>query len=158
MRLHRSALAFLLLLPGCASMPHRDPLQVTVAGVEPLEGEGLEMRMMVKLRVQNPNDAQVDYNGMAVELNVQGKTFATGVSDRAGSVPRFGETVVEVPVTISAMRAVRQAMGVMQSGGAMDKINYEMKGKLNGKGFGSTRFNVKGELDLTAKPEAAASE
>jgi hypothetical protein len=63
MHLHRPALACLLLLSGCASVQHRDPLQVTVAGIEPLEGEGLEMRMMVKLRVQNPNDAPVDYNG-----------------------------------------------------------------------------------------------
>jgi LEA14-like dessication related protein len=153
MQLHRLALACLLLLPGCASMPHRDPLQVSVAGIESLEGEGLEMRMMVKLRVQNPNDAPVDYNGMAVEVNVQGKTLATGVSDEAGSVPRFGETVVSIPVTVSAMRAVRQAMALMQSGGGPEKIRYEMKGKLNGKGFGATRFAVQGELDLAGKPE-----
>jgi hypothetical protein len=30
-------------------------------------------------------------------VNVQGKTFATGVCDETGSVPRFGETVVSVP-------------------------------------------------------------
>ena len=34
--------------------PQRDPLQVTVAGIEPLESQGMEMRMLVKLRIQNP--------------------------------------------------------------------------------------------------------
>ena len=55
----------------------RDPLKVTVAdGIEPLQGQGMEMRMMVKLRVQNPNDAPVDYSGVAVDMEVQGKSFA----------------------------------------------------------------------------------
>ena len=80
---------------GCASMQGRDPLQVTVAGIEPLQGQGMELRMLVKLRVQNPNDSPVDYDGVAVEMDVQGKTFATGVTDARGSVPRFGETVQE---------------------------------------------------------------
>src|SRR5262245_23995663 len=92
-----TAIFTLALLCGCASMQARDPLQVTVAGIEPLQGQGLELRMNVKLRVQNPNDAPVEYNGVAVQMDVQGKTFASGVSDAAGTVPRFGEAVVSVP-------------------------------------------------------------
>ena len=49
---------------------------VTVAGIEPLQDQGLELRMNVNFRVQNPNDAPLDYNGVAVEMDVQGKTFA----------------------------------------------------------------------------------
>jgi len=62
-------LALALALAGCASLPGRDPLNVQVAGVEPLEGQGLEMRMAVKLRVQNPNDSAVDYDGAALGWN-----------------------------------------------------------------------------------------
>jgi LEA14-like dessication related protein len=141
-----------LLLCACASLQPRDPLQVTVAGIEPLQGQGLELRLNVKLRVQNPNDAPVEYNGVAVEMDVQGKTFATGVADVAGSVPRFGESVITVPVTISAFRMARQAFGAM-SGGTLKKIDYEMKGKLSS-GFSPTRFVTKGSFDF---PEAPAS-
>jgi LEA14-like dessication related protein len=137
------------LATGCASMQKRDPLNVTVAGVEPLQGQGMELRMLVKLRVQNPNDAPVDYNGVAVAMNVQGKTFATGVSDAHGSVPRFGESVIEVPVTASAFRMARQAFGMMKGGGAgMSKISYELTGKLNGAGFSTIRFANKGDFEL----------
>jgi len=138
-----------LLLGGCASLQQKDPLQVTVAGIEPLQGQGqgLELRLTVKLRVQNPNDAPVDYDGVAVEMNVQGKTFATGVADLAGSVPRFGETVIAVPVTISAFRMARQFMGAMKGGG-INKIDYEMKGKLHS-GFSPTRFSTRGSFDLS---------
>jgi LEA14-like dessication related protein len=139
------------LLAACAALQPRDPLQVTVAGIEPVQeqGQALELRMMVKLRVQNPNDAPVDYNGVSVEMAVQGKTFATGVSDAAGSVPRFGESVIAVPVTISALRMARQAMGLMRGDGT-NKIQYEMKGKLSASAFSSTRFSTKGEFDLSA--------
>src|SRR5690349_20179774 len=137
---------------GCASMKAKDPLQVTVAGVESIPGEGMELRLLVKLRVQNPNDTPVDYNGVAVEMNVQGKTFATGVSDAHGNVPRFGESVIEVPVTASAFRMARQALGMVKGmkGGATGpgKIAYEMKGKLNGSGFSAVRFQNTGEFEL----------
>ena len=159
MRLTAAFLTGLLLLPSCASL-HRDPLQVTVAGIEPMEGggEGLEMRMMVKLRVQNPNDTPVDFDGVAVDMSVQGKQFATGVSDATGSVPRFGEAVVSLPVTISALRMIRQAMGFMSaSSSSMDKIRSEMKGKLSGKGSGSTRFAVQGELDMAGPKKTDAT-
>jgi len=136
-----------LALGACASMPGRDPLQVTVAGIESLPGEGMELRMLVKLRVQNPNQAPIDFSGVYVELDVQGKTFATGVSSEAGTLPGFGEVVVAVPVTVSVLRMVRQVMGVLD-GQPVDTIRYEMSGKLNGGMFNTHRFGASGEFEL----------
>lgn len=138
----------LLNLCACAGMPGREPIQVTVAGVESLPGEGLEMRMLVKLRVQNPNDAPVEYNGVYVKLDVQGKTFATGVRDQQGSIPRFGESVIEVPVTLSTLRAGLYALGVMLEGRPVEKVSYKLSGKLDGPAFGSSSFQADGELAL----------
>ena len=141
------ALLVVLEAGGCASLQSRDPLHVTVAGVEPLQGQGMELRLLVKLRVQNPNDAPVDYNGVAIEMGVQGKTFGTGVSDAQGSVPRFGESVIAVPITISAFRMARLAFGMMK-GDAPGKIKFELKGKLNGSAFKTMRFQNQGEFEL----------
>lgn len=155
----RSMLFSLLALSaaGCATLPQRDPPQITVAGVEPLQGEGMELRLLVKLRVQNPNDSPIDYDGVFVKLDVQDKTFATGVSDARGSVPRFGEALVEVPVTVSAFRMARQvvgAMGAMESGKGLDKVRYDLTGKFSGTGFRNVRFGSKGEFTM---PGAAAA-
>jgi LEA14-like dessication related protein len=142
-------------LAGCASLPHADPLQVTLVGMEPLEGEGLEARMQLKLRVQNPNDTAIDYNGVFVELYVQNKSFASGVSSQSGTVPPFGEAVISVPVTVSVLGIVREAMGMLGGGKPMDKITYEMRGKLSGVTSGTVRFKSQGELTLpTAQPGA----
>jgi len=136
-----------LTLTACASMPGRDPLQVSVADIESLPGEDLEMRMLVKLRVQNPNDAPVEYDGVYVKLDVLGKTFATGVSDERGSIPRFGESIVSVPVTVSMLRMAVNALRMLD-GKPVDKLSYKMEGKLDGPMFGSTRFQAQGELAL----------
>lgn len=146
--------ASLLTSQGCAVFHGRDPLNVTVIGIEPLDSQGLELRLLVKLRVQNPNDAAVDYNGVALELNVRGKSFASGVSDSGGTVPRFGETLISVPVTASAFSMLGQAFDMFRGGG-VGPITYEMKGKLNGAGFNSTSFHSQGELNL---PTTGAAE
>jgi len=148
--------AAVLALSGCASLPHKDPLQVTVAGIEGLPGEGMELRMLVKLRVQNPNEAPIEYSGAYLEFDVLDKTFATGVSSESGTVPGFGETVIAVPVTVSMLRMVRQVVGVLD-GQPVDKVNYEMSGKLNGGPFGTHRFETRGEFNLPeSAPEPAA--
>jgi len=140
-----------LFLSACASMPGRTPLQVTVAGIESLPGEGMEIRMLVKLRVQNPNEAPLEYDGIYLQLDVQGKTYATGVSDEQGVIPRFGEGIVEVPITISALRAALNTYGALR-GGAPEKLNYRASGRFGGSVFGSTSFSAEGDVALPAGP------
>lgn len=139
-----------LQLGGCASFLRHEPVQVVVAGIEPLQGEGLELRMLVKLRIQNPNEVPLAFNGMSLQLDMQGKRFATGVSDMAGSVPRFGEAVVAVPVSVSIFNVARQAIGAMTEE-YRGPLAYEMTGKLAGPQFGGVRFRSSGELNLPAE-------
>ncbi len=142
-------LALLLLaVSGCAGWVGTDPLHVSLAGVESLPGEGLELRMAVKLRIQNPNDAPVNYDGAALTLELRGLDFASGVSDAQGSVPRFGEAVFVVPVTVSAYAIARQISTFAR--GDRSKVTYVARGKLAGSGFGGMRFESKGEFDLPA--------
>lgn len=151
--LHRLLLALTVLLAvalgGCAGMSARDPVRINLVGVEPLQGEGFELRFALKLRVQNPNDSAIDYDGVALELEVNGKPFATGVSDAKGSVPRFGETVFSVPVTVSAITALRQALG-LTDGTGLDQLPYVLRGKLGGGPLGAQRFSETGTLSLVA--------
>jgi LEA14-like dessication related protein len=147
-----AAVISVLTLGACAGMSGREPVQVSVAGIETLPGEGLEMRMMVKLRVQNPGETPVDYDGVFVKLEVLEKTFATGVSDEKGSIPRFGESVINVPVTVSTLRVGLTTLGLVMGNKPVEKVRYKLSGKLAGPSFGSTSFQSDGELAL---PSAA---
>jgi len=147
--LSRIFMCWLLLgLWGCASWPGGEPLQVNLAGIEALPSEGMEVRMAVKLRVRNPNDTPIGFDGVSLNLELRGQDFASGVSDTRGSVPRFGETVLTVPVTVSAMALVRQAFSF--ASGDHPRLDFVARGKLAGGGFGGVRFESKGEFDLPA--------
>lgn len=139
-----------IMLGGCASLT-RDPVRVTVAGLEPIAGQDLEMRFNVKLRVQNPNDTPIEYNGIALDLELNGKPFASGVSDRAGAVPRFGEAVLDVPVSVSAFNAARQAWSFADAASA-GEMPYALRGRLAGGVLGTVRFTDAGMLSLPALP------
>jgi LEA14-like dessication related protein len=148
-------LSCLLLLAGCASLSGQEPLRVMLAGVESLPGQGMEVRMAVKLRVQNPNDAPVNFDGVAVTLDLRGMDFASGVSDASGSVPRFGETVLTAPMTVSAFAVARQVISL--ANGANPRFEFVARGKLADGSFGGARFESKGSFDLPAGfPGAAA--
>lgn len=152
----RPLLAGLLLLAlgGCAGVGARDPLNIHVVGLEPLPGEGLEMRFALKLRLQNPNDSALPYKGVAIELRVNERALASGVSDQRGSVPGFGEALLVVPVSISAFAAVRQALGLAEHA-RLDRLPYVLRGKLGGAPWGSRRFSDSGTLDLSALGRAS---
>lgn len=143
------ALAF----TGCASL-HTDPPRVILEGIEPAAEQGAEQRTQLKLRVQNPNGDPIEYAGVYVELIVQGKTFASGVSDQSGTVPGFGEQLITVPITISVVSVIGQVMSALANSDAdagsksLEKITYEMRGKL-----GTLRFKSQGQVSLPNTPE-----
>ena len=142
------ALAALLFGASCAGLVGREALHVTVAGVEPVQGEGLELRLGVKLRVQNPNEEPIDFRGAFVDLEVEGQRFASGVSSESGTVPGYGETIVTIPVTASAFQMAFGALKVI-NGRYRGNIDYSLQGKLDGPAFRSVHFNSKGSLNLT---------
>ena len=133
-----------------------DPIKVQVVGLEPLQGQGMELRFAAKLRVQNPNESPIEYDGIAVDLEVRGSAFASGVSDARGTIPRYSEAVVTVPISVSAFAVVRQAIGF--ASGDRSKVDYVLRGKVGGSTFGSVRFESRGQLELPGATAAAPAQ
>ena len=96
--------------------------------------------------------SEADADNLAFSRGSQDTTFATGVSDEHGVIPRFGEGLVNVPVTASTLRLVFSALGLVTGGQTVEKINYRLDGKLSGPGWGSTHFQSTGELKLPNMP------
>jgi hypothetical protein len=136
-----------LMAAGCASLPEQDPLSIAVAGIEPLPGEGLELRLAIRVRIQNPNDTPIEYTGTALTLELNGRRLASGVSADVGTVPRYGESVLTIPVTISAFDMARQVLGFANATGEHD-VRYRVRGKLEGGWFGTRRFSSEGMFEL----------
>ncbi|AZC18722.1 LEA type 2 family protein [Pseudomonas sp. CMR5c] len=139
----------LLSLGACALLPQRDPLAINVVGIEPLPSQELEMRFAIKLRLQNPNETPIDYNGVALDLEVNGRPLASGVSDQQGHIGRYAEDILVIPVSVSAFSVLRQTLGLSQTQ-SLDNLPYVLRGKLAGGLFGTQRFIERGQISLAS--------
>ena len=136
--------AALVLLSACGTLPGQEPVRVQVVDLEPAsDGESLELRFICVLRVQNPNDSEIPFRGISVDLQVRGSAFASGVSDVSGTVPAFGEVLVRVPVSASALNIARMAIGLFMGEEERPKVDYVMHGRVGG-----IRFESRGEMNL----------
>ena len=132
------------LLAACAT-PAAPP-RVNVASVQRIEAGSMELRFIARLRVQNVNQTAIEFSGASAELKLYGKVIGTGVSDGRGYVPPFGETFVEIPITVSGIGDVRQAIGLY---GAPDrKLDTVLTGRLVGSPFDNLSFEWRGELAM----------
>jgi LEA14-like dessication related protein len=99
---------------------------VTVSGIEMRGGNLMQQNFAVKLNVQNPNDRPLPVKGLHVELHVGGDEIASGVSDRAFSVPAFGESEFDMTIRANlALALLKLADRVNQHA---DSIDYELTG------------------------------
>jgi hypothetical protein len=142
-----AAICLAVAAAACSALPTSDPLRIDVAGIEPLPSEGLELRLAVRVRIQNPNDTVIEYSGAALDLALNGRRLASGVSAEIGTVPRYGETVLTIPVTISAFNVARQLVGFISATAPSD-VSYRVSGKLEGGFFGTRRFADEGSFEL----------
>jgi LEA14-like dessication related protein len=149
---------FLLVIPaaaaaGCAGFSGMEPVRVQVVDLQPIAGEALELRLLCKLRVHNPNGREIAFSGVSVELTLQGRAVAYGASGVAGSVPAFADTVLLVPVSISAAGLARTVIDLV-TGNAGQRIEYALRGKL-GSGWGAVPFESSGVVGWPGGERAA---
>ena len=121
-----------LFAAGCATLadPDFDDPQVEVVAIKPLSSSGFEARFLISLRVLNPNDVQLDIEGIYYELDVQGSRLLSGTSAEPVTVPAYGEAVVDVDAAASmlgSLSLVRELMSSPPDGG----ISYELNAKIS---------------------------
>ncbi|MBK7661433.1 MAG: LEA type 2 family protein [Betaproteobacteria bacterium] len=143
--------ALLCLAAGCATLYGLDPPRVNVSSVTPVDFTLLEQKFLVKVRVQNPNDVDLEVKGMTFDLDLNGKSFATGVSGQAVTIPRFGSDLVEVEMVSGIAGVVRQFAG-MAGGAAPARFTWRLKGKLHlaQPVPASIGFDESGEIEIAA--------
>jgi LEA14-like dessication related protein len=136
--------SLLILLSGCCSLRSHDPLNIAVIDIEALPAQPMETRFSITLSVQNPNDSAIDYDGIALQMDINARPLATGVSNQKGQVLRFGENLIKVPMTISAYTMKHQAIGgsLLKNG---ESVSYDLRGKLGNCSRGES-FSTSGNL------------
>ena len=127
----RAALAAMLAafaLAGCVGVGE-ERVEVHLADVALLDATLLEQRLRLTLRFQNRGGADLPVDGLAYRIEASGTTIASGVSNQAFTVPRFGEARVDVEATSTLAGVLRQIIDLQrQSGASASNLRYRIYG------------------------------
>ncbi len=146
----------LLLASGCGSLRGlKEKPKVSVADVRVQDVKAMETVLILQLRILNPNDVAFELSGVSCEMEVDGRQFASGITDTHQTVPAFGTTVVPVSVYASVLDMVTSVAGLVHANTAdstnRKPLSYVLKGNvIVGVGAFSKElpFSVTGELSL----------
>lgn len=123
-------MAAMLMLAGCSWFsPHFERPSLQVANIQMLDGNFFSQTFLVTLRIQNPNDRALPVNGLSADLKIAGEPFATGVTNRAFTVPALGETEFDLKVNANMALGVLKLLSRSQD--QRDSIDYELNGKVS---------------------------
>jgi hypothetical protein len=146
----------LAVVAGCATFGE-DRVEVGLASVALVDVSLLEQRFALTLRFQNRTDRDMPVDGLALTLDINGQTFAKGVSSEAFTIPRFGEARVDVEAVSGLSSVLRQIAELQRqlgadgaggrNGGA--RLSYRVYGRATvpGRPFGIA-FDSVSELPL----------
>jgi LEA14-like dessication related protein len=140
------ALLCAISLEACAAWSMQEPLSVTIADLKPIEVGVLEQRYALKVRLLNPNDIEIAFDGVVFDLEINDTPFAKGVSDQRSVIPRFGEALIDVHAVSGLQNILMQINELLK--GERTTLTYRIKGRLHGGAFGFTRFDSSGEIAL----------
>jgi len=140
------AVALALLLTACVGIPLERP-RVNIANVTLKEVKLLEQLYDLELRILNPNDSDLVINGLAFDILINDKNFATGTSGQSLTIPRFGTGLLTVEAVSPLASILRQFSGAQKAG--LSRITYRLRGAVY-VGSPSVRlgFDEQGELEL----------
>jgi len=97
-------------LAGCASLDDAEPPEVGLADLRMLDSGLFEQRLEVTLRLANPNDFDLDLDGLSFVLDVNGSRLVSGRTGESFTVPRLGEARVPVQASTTLLELAQQML------------------------------------------------
>lgn len=122
--------ATLFFLSGCATMnlDYEEP-RVELVSFKALPANGFEQNFEIGLKLTNPNNFELPFNGISYQLSVAGETLAHGVAANIPTAGAYGESRFVVPVSTNLMGGIKVIRALMYSQG--QDISYQLKAKLD---------------------------
>jgi LEA14-like dessication related protein len=155
MKLIACALCLLIALSGLAGcsglFQTLERPRINIANITAQEVKVFEQVFDLELRIQNPNDLSLEINGLAFELEVNGKRFATGVSNQNVTVNRFSSAVLHVEAITTLWGFLRQIAEYQQT--RTPRVTYRLKGSVySGSPNVKLPFDDSGEFNVPIEP------
>ncbi|HEY9134846.1 MAG TPA: LEA type 2 family protein [Pseudomonadales bacterium] len=136
---------------GCATVAKtvlKEP-EVTVAGFRVISANLMAQRFGIKLKVDNPNAIPLPINKISYDVELAGKNFITGETDKAFRVPAKGSETFEIQVNLNLLESASYMSAILNTNGGV--LDYKLKGQVDVDLplLGSVPINKVGTIKLT---------
>ena len=131
-RLTLMAFLCLPLLPllggGCAALPKYEAPKLSVVSLKMQSGDIFSQRVLVRMRVFNPNTRELPIEGLTYTIEVNEAELGTGGTSAPFTVPAMGEAEFDMQITANLASALSKLLSRRNSSEALD---YRIRGKVN---------------------------
>ena len=136
------------LVAGCAGLTtSMDPPNVSLESFSSAPSEGGGPRFLIKLRVQNPNEQQLDITGVAYSIALAGKEVITGVSKDIPVIAGYSEGIVTLEAGLNLIQVLRLVASLGQTD--IQNFTYRFTAKIDFSGLVPTqRVEEVGQISL----------
>ncbi len=136
------------LLAGCAGWGARpDQVRIHIVDIQPLESTLMEQRFLIKLRIQNRSERVLQADGLSFDLRLNGRDFASGVSNQDVRIEPLSEATMEVTASSTLFGLLRQLRAAQRL--QHKPFGYVISGNVHtAGGMGIIPFREAGELDF----------
>lgn len=141
-----TVLLFAIILGGCAALrPTLEAPYVSLTDLRILDATLFEQRYALEIRVQNPNPVSLPIDGMDFRLDLNDVELGRGVSDKAITVPAYGEAAFEINLVSNFARIIDQIRALESGKG--QSLRYRLTGGFNiTNRLGKLPFDYRGEI------------
>jgi LEA14-like dessication related protein len=112
---------------GCAVLPKFAAPKLSVISLKMQSADIFSQRMLVRMRVLNPNARELPIKGIEYRIEVDEAEFAQGLTDTPFIVPAMGEAEFDVQVTANLASALTKFLS-RKSG--QDTLDYRLIGSV----------------------------
>lgn len=126
MRYRSTLLGLLVVLAGCAAVPHVQAPQLSVGRVEFIDGNLREQHLRVQVHAHNPNGVDLPIRLIRYDLKLAGEPVAHGESEAPFVVPARGDGEFSMTVNAQLASAFIKLLPHLKDGGR--GIDYEVDG------------------------------
>ncbi|HYJ39285.1 MAG TPA: LEA type 2 family protein [Steroidobacteraceae bacterium] len=131
-RLALVALASLTLLSlvggGCAMVPQLEAPKLSVVSLKMQGGDIFSQRVLVRMRVINPNSRELPIKGLTYSIEVNDAELGNGATAAPFTVPAMGEAEFDMQITANLAGALAKLLSRRSSSEALE---YRLRGNVS---------------------------
>jgi LEA14-like dessication related protein len=117
-----------LAFTGCAVLPKFEAPKLSVVSMKMQSADIFSQRLLVRMRVLNPNARELPIKGIEYRIEVGGAELAQGLTDAPFVVPSMGEAEFDVQVTANLATALSRFLS--KRGSSQDTLDYRLIGSV----------------------------